>query len=469
MQMQPGDDDFHSKQRAGSMLCGEHALNNLFGREVFEDTQMKTRLAEIGRSLHGAGRTDNHRYGDLVKLLEVDLDCRVVDVTSFNNIEGRSTEVAARVAEYMLQHPGDFTGIVVQRDNHYVCVKPMDIDRGCLVCNLKQRVYCEVDSMKSKSAAFTLVGKGQLVSIIKRAVEADWAGSQRSVGQLGSFESGLDVESVDISPPVDCVAPGQGGVLFVMNSQLAKSQLERLIMSNSRWAGSQDAILRWTRRLGVPVVVLFCGVGGYSLGVNASGVGWVAMAVDVSKDTCRVHEHLTGVPTVVMDCSGDLEEFTRKLQDALAGFYPGLLLSQCHIHGSPPCRALSSANTTGRTQAGVFGGLNMIVWFLAFVSYARALSSTLETVPPALTYLAPSALRKFGIVQYKLNCRAVCATNQDRWRVWLCDRALDVGKLQPASCRSHAPITTVTSRATAVAVLNGGVRVSTPAEQALQN
>ena len=180
MHMQPGDVDFHSKQPAGSMLCGEHVLSNLFGRGVFEGTQMKARLAEVGRSLHGIGRMDNHRYGDLVRLLEEDLHCRVVDVTSFNNLSGRSMEVAACVAEYMLQHPGDFTGILVQRDNHYVCAKPMHIHLDCRECNSKKRVYIEVDSMKRKSEAFTLIGKGCLVSIINSDPGCGSAGDSHS-------------------------------------------------------------------------------------------------------------------------------------------------------------------------------------------------------------------------------------------------------------------------------------------------
>jgi hypothetical protein len=53
--------------------------------------------------------------------------------------------------------------------------------------------------------------------------------------------------------------------------------------------------------------------------------------------------------------------------------------------------------------------------------------------------------------------------------VWLCDRALDFQKFRPVSDLAPAPIPTVTSKATTVAGLNSEVRVSTPAEQALQN
>ena len=128
-----------------------------------------------------------------------------------------------------------------------------------------------------------------------------------------------------------------------------------------------------------PVVVdLFCGIGGFSEGAKLAGLD-VVLAVDCWAEALKVHaanhpdtrhELLTLGGTVTLE---RVAELIRLVVDE----------RPYHLHGSPPCQELSTANPNGDPLK----GLVLVDWFLDLVKELKPPTWSMEQVKPVIKYL----------------------------------------------------------------------------------
>ncbi|CAM9877382.1 unnamed protein product, partial [Phaeothamnion confervicola] len=113
------------------------------------------------------------------------------------------------------------------------------------------------------------------------------------------------------------------------------------------------------------VIDLFCGCGGFSEGARQAGAK-VLLAIDSWKEALEVHKlnhpealHLNQL------LGGDLDEFS----DFLIGFIDLNVAegARVHLHASPPCQNLSSANPTRDEDI----GMSLVKWSLELVERVR--------------------------------------------------------------------------------------------------
>ena len=153
----------------------------------------------------------------------------------------------------------------------------------------------------------------------------------------------------------------------------------------------------------VAYIDLFCGMGGFSLGANRAGATPI-LAVDSWDEAINVHR--TNFPKdpirnfkLGMDHQiGYFETLTRRWRDR--GYH-------VHIHGSPPCQALSNASTTDPSK-----GMPLVDWFLLLVYRCDPDSWSMENVVPVRKRLpenTPSVILNaadFGVPQTRRRCFA---------------------------------------------------------------
>ncbi len=111
-------------------------------------------------------------------------------------------------------------------------------------------------------------------------------------------------------------------------------------------------------------VDLFCGIGGFSHGMKMAGVR-VVLAVDCCEETLNVHRKRHPSANHVNMLIGNSEE---ELLQLINSHLPDLSgEDRLHIHASPPCQNLSSANTL-KTAKDLENGLSLSVWVVAFLA-----------------------------------------------------------------------------------------------------
>ena len=148
---------------------------------------------------------------------------------------------------------------------------------------------------------------------------------------------------------------------------------------------------------------LFCGMGGFSLGANRAGATCF-LAVDAWEEAIAVHnENFPFSPSTCMELGHDSQfALFRGLVDdrKKAGFH-------VHIHGSPPCQALSNASVTEASK-----GMPLIDWFLRLVDHCEPDSWSMENVLPVRRRLpkgTPTTILNaadFGVPQTRRRCFA---------------------------------------------------------------
>ena len=120
----------------------------------------------------------------------------------------------------------------------------------------------------------------------------------------------------------------------------------------------------------LPLVDLFCGIGGFSEGWRMAG-GRVLLAVDCWADALAVHEANHPGVGVELKLGAGCELRLDNLISSRCGNAP------FHLHGSPPCQNLSVANTDGDRNK----GLRLVDWFIDYAERSGAASWSLEQVP----------------------------------------------------------------------------------------
>jgi len=113
---------------------------------------------------------------------------------------------------------------------------------------------------------------------------------------------------------------------------------------------------------------LFCGAGGFSEGARQAGCN-VVFACDNDPDALEVHS--ANHPECVHKCAELPSDDIPFPTDG----------SKFHVHGSPPCQAVSSAGT--KDSALIAASLGMISWFVGLATSCGATSWSMEQVPTA--------------------------------------------------------------------------------------
>ena len=152
----------------------------------------------------------------------------------------------------------------------------------------------------------------------------------------------------------------------------------------------------------VVVVDLFCGMGGFTQGAIDAGAQ-VILSVDVWEEACKVHE--ANHPGTRIDCIelGDPDWYKvllRFLKPYRRNFH-------IHLHGSPPCQALSIASRHDPED-----GMEMVRWYLDLVKSVMPDSWSMEnvvTVRKRLPEGTPNVILNsadFGVPQTRRRCYA---------------------------------------------------------------
>jgi len=153
-----------------------------------------------------------------------------------------------------------------------------------------------------------------------------------------------------------------------------------------------------------PVVVidLFAGAGGFTEGALAAGAK-VAVAVDCWEPAIRLHRHNQPNVLMVNHELGTLWYDVQMIRKYLRR-YPD---HHVHLHGSPPCQALSNASSTDASK-----GMKLVLHFLDLVNAIQPDSWSMENVPPVQKRLPdgiPSLILNaadFGVSQTRRRCIA---------------------------------------------------------------
>ena len=153
----------------------------------------------------------------------------------------------------------------------------------------------------------------------------------------------------------------------------------------------------------IAVIDLFCGMGGFSQGAIDAGAE-VILSVDSWDYAVKVHiENHPDVKIIKMELGhpSHYRMFKRLVDEYRAKGY------HVHIHGSPPCQALSNASRHDASE-----GMPLVLWFLDLVERCDPDSWSMENVVPVRKRLpegTPSVVLNsadFGVAQTRRRCYA---------------------------------------------------------------
>jgi len=168
----------------------------------------------------------------------------------------------------------------------------------------------------------------------------------------------------------------------------------------------------------IAVIDLFCGMGGFSQGAIEAGAK-VVLAVDLWEEALNVHLHNhpgTPIKRMSLGTKNQFSLFMREVEKwRKLGYH-------VHIHGSPPCQALSNASSRDPSE-----GMPLVIWFLDLVKFTKPDSWSMENVVPMRKRLpegTPSVVLNsadFGVAQTRRRCiagegwEAIPTHNKETW------------------------------------------------------
>ena len=168
----------------------------------------------------------------------------------------------------------------------------------------------------------------------------------------------------------------------------------------------------------IAVIDLFCGMGGFSQGSIEAGAK-VVLAVDLWEEALNVHLHNhpgTPIKRMSLGTKNQFSLFMREVEKWRKMGY------HVHIHGSPPCQALSNASSRDPSE-----GMPLVIWFLDLVKFTKPDSWSMENVVPMRKRLpegTPSVVLNsadYGAAQTRRRCiagegwEAIPTHNKESW------------------------------------------------------
>ena len=151
----------------------------------------------------------------------------------------------------------------------------------------------------------------------------------------------------------------------------------------------------------IAVIDLYCGMGGFTQGAIEAGAT-VILSVDFWDEAVKVHKlNHPDIPCLQLKLGTPSDwKLIKKFIDK----YPN---HHIHLHGSPPCQALSNASTTDPAK-----GMVLVLHFLDMVEKLKPDSWSMENVVPMRKRLpedTPSVVLNsadFGVPQTRRRCIA---------------------------------------------------------------
>jgi DNA (cytosine-5)-methyltransferase 1 len=126
----------------------------------------------------------------------------------------------------------------------------------------------------------------------------------------------------------------------------------------------------------IQIVDLFCGGGGFTKGCFEAGYEPV-LCIDNWDNALKFHEiNFPEIPFLKLELGGCIEQVAKTIElfiDRNEHF---------HLHGSPPCQALSTAGNKNSSE-----GYGLVKWFLQLVDYMKPNSWSMENVLPVAKFL----------------------------------------------------------------------------------
>lgn len=154
----------------------------------------------------------------------------------------------------------------------------------------------------------------------------------------------------------------------------------------------------------IVVVDLFCGGGGFSTGAVQGGAV-IALAMDLWTPAAQVHHANHPHVPFVQKAVGNMEEDLALIREAVQPYLD--MGYHFHLHGSPPCQALSNASSRDPRE-----GLPMVMHYLDLVRELAPDSWSMENVVPVRRFLPegiPSVVidsADLGVPQRRRRCFA---------------------------------------------------------------
>jgi site-specific DNA-cytosine methylase len=151
----------------------------------------------------------------------------------------------------------------------------------------------------------------------------------------------------------------------------------------------------------IAVIDLYCGMGGFTQGAVEAGAT-VILSCDFWEEAVKVHKiNHPGIPCLQLKLGSPSDwKLIKKYIDK----YPN---HHIHLHGSPPCQALSNASSTDPSK-----GMPLILHFLDLVEKLKPDSWSMENVVPMRKRLpegTPSVVLNsadYGVPQTRRRCIA---------------------------------------------------------------